>query len=160
MYQHILYQPLPLRPTKRKSLNLATWFFIIAVALRSSAEKFSSFPAEMWTVVPSSMSPSETTLNATGRVLLQRQWDGNTLHTKFGESVLTSSPGYSANASHMDLSPFTFRGKTEVSIVVMVSVVWLWMLTTTRRSMHYDVSASRPTLYMFSQVLSFQELVT
>ena len=30
--------PRPLRPTKRRSLNLATWFFMTAEALRSSAE--------------------------------------------------------------------------------------------------------------------------
>ena len=32
------HSPRPLRPTKRRSLNLATWFFMTAEALRSSAE--------------------------------------------------------------------------------------------------------------------------
>ena len=40
--------------------------------------------------------------------LLHLQCDGNTLQTKFGESVLTSSPGYSASASMSDRSPSNF----------------------------------------------------
>lgn len=32
------YIPLPLRPTNLRSLNLATWFFMAAVAFLSSAE--------------------------------------------------------------------------------------------------------------------------
>lgn len=57
----VLRVPLPLRPTKRRSLNRATWFLMAAVALRSSAEKFSSFPAMTVTKVPSGMSPRATT---------------------------------------------------------------------------------------------------
>jgi len=88
--------PLPDLPTKRRSLNRATWFFIIAVEFRSSAEKLSSLPANIVTVTPSGISPlNPTTLKATGNVLLHLQCDGNTLHTKFGESVFTSSPGVS-----------------------------------------------------------------
>lgn len=115
-----LFLPLPLRPTNRKSLNRATWFFITAVALRSSAAKFSSLPAAIETRTPSGISPSATTLNATGRVLLHLQCDGNTLQTKFGESVFTSSPGYSASASMSDRSPLIFRGPALSVVVVMV----------------------------------------
>lgn len=112
--------PLPLRPTNRKSLNRATWFFITAVELRSSAAKFSSLPAAIETITPSGISPSATTLKATGRVLLHLQCDGNTLQTKLGESVFTSSPGYSARASMSDRSPLIFRGPALSVAVVMV----------------------------------------
>lgn len=112
--------PLPLRPTNLRSLKRATWFFITAVAFRSSAAKFSSLPAAMVTRTPSGISPSATTLKATGRVLLHLQCDGNTLQTKFGESVLTSSPGYSASASMSDRSPLIFRGPVLSVAVVMV----------------------------------------
>lgn len=91
-----------------------------AVQFRSSAEKFSSFPAAMHTRTPSGISPSDTTLNATGSVLLHRQCDGNTLQTKFGESVFTNSPGYSDNASISDLSPLILRGPGFSVAVVMV----------------------------------------
>lgn len=112
--------PLPLRPTNLKSLKRATWFFMTAVALRSSAAKFSSLPAAIETRTPSGISPSATTLNATGSVLLHLQCDGNTLQTKFGESVFTSSPGYSASASMSDRSPLIFRGPAFSVAVVMV----------------------------------------
>lgn len=112
--------PLPLRPTNRRSLKRATWFFMTAVALRSSAAKFSSLPAAIETSIPSGISPSATTLNATGSVLLHLQCDGNTLQTKFGESVFTSSPGYSASASMSDRSPLIFRGPAFSVTVVMV----------------------------------------
>ncbi len=56
--------PRPDRPTNLKSLNLATWFFIIADPFRSSAQKFSSFPARIVTTVPSSTSPSAITCAA------------------------------------------------------------------------------------------------
>ena len=114
------FSPLPLRPTNLKSLKRATWFFITAVALRSSAAKFSSLPAAIETRTPSGISPSATTLNATGSVLLHLQCDGNTLQTKFGESVFTSSPGYSASASMSDRSPLIFRGPAFSVAVVMV----------------------------------------
>lgn len=55
--------PRPDRPTNRKSLNLATWFFMIAVAFRNSPQKFSSLPALIMTWVPSLTSPNATTLN-------------------------------------------------------------------------------------------------
>lgn len=112
--------PLPLRPTNLRSLKRATWFFMTAVAFRSSAEKFSSLPAAIETRTPSGISPSATTLNATGSVLLHLQCDGNTLQTKFGESVFTSSPGYSASASMSDRSPLIFRGTAFSVAVVMV----------------------------------------
>lgn len=87
--------PRPDLPTKRRSLNLATWFFMYATEFRSSAQKFSSLPAAMVTLVPSLTSPRATTLKATGRVLLDRQWAGKTEHTKFGLPVPTNSPGWS-----------------------------------------------------------------
>lgn len=73
--------PRPLRPTKRRSLNFATWFFITAVWLRSSPQKFSSLPAITVTRVPSFTSPNATTLNAPGSVLFDRQCVGNVVHT-------------------------------------------------------------------------------
>ena len=73
--------PRPLRPTKRKSLNFATWFFITAVQFRSSPQKFSSLPAITVTRVPSHTSPNATTLNAMGRVLLDRQCVGRVVQT-------------------------------------------------------------------------------
>ena len=60
--------------------------------------------------MPSGMSLSDKTLKGTGSVLLQRQCEGNTLHTKFGLSVRTSSPGYSASTSENVLSPLNFFG--------------------------------------------------
>lgn len=39
------------------------------------------------------------TLKATGSVLLHLQWDGSTEHRKFGLSVRTSSPAWSARTS-------------------------------------------------------------
>ena len=97
--------PLPERPTNRRSLKRATWFLKVAMAFRSSAAEFSSFPAVRITLVPSAISESERTLKGTGRVLLQRQCDGSIVHTKLGLSVVTSSPGYSASSSEKVLSP-------------------------------------------------------
>lgn len=102
--------PLPDLPTNLKSLNRATWFFIDAELLRTSAAQFSSLPAVRITFVPSGISLNDKTLKGTGSVLLQRQCEGNTLHTKFGLSVRTSSPGYSANTSENVLSPLNFFG--------------------------------------------------
>ena len=84
--------PLPDLPMKRRSLNLATWFFMTAVPLRSSALQFSSLPARTVTNVPSSMLPRQTTLNAAGRVLLERQWVGREEHKTHGLPVRTNSP--------------------------------------------------------------------
>lgn len=81
--------PRPLRPTKRRSLNLATWFFMTAVQLRSSPHQLSSFPARIVTMVPSPTSVKATTLNATGRVLLERQWFGSAEHKMYGLPVRT-----------------------------------------------------------------------
>lgn len=67
---------------------MATWFFIRAVEFLSSAQQFSSLPARTVTKVPSPTSPRATTLKATGRVLLDLQWAGNTLQTKCGEPVI------------------------------------------------------------------------
>lgn len=80
--------PLPLRPTNLRSLNLATWFFITAVEFRSSAQQFSSLPARTVTMVLSPTSPKATTLNATGRVLLDLQCTGKTVHTRCGEPAI------------------------------------------------------------------------
>lgn len=81
--------PRPLRPTKRRSLNLATWFFITAVQFRSSPHQLSSFPARIVTIVPSPISLRATTLNATGSVLFERQWFGRAEHRIYGLPVRT-----------------------------------------------------------------------
>ena len=99
------HTPLPDRPTKRRSLKRATWFFMMAVAFLNSAAQLSSLPAERITLVPSGISVSEMTLKGTGRVLLQRQCEGRTLQTKLGLSVRTSSPGWSASTSLKLFSP-------------------------------------------------------
>lgn len=83
--------PRPERPMKRRSLNLAMWFFMTAVALRSSALQFSSFPARTETIVPSSIPPRHTTRNAVGSVLLERQCVGSDEHKTHGLPVRTSS---------------------------------------------------------------------
>lgn len=92
--------PRPLRPTNLKSLNLATWFFMTAVQLRSSAQQFSSFPAFKVTIVPSGTSSNATTLKAMGRLLLLLQCVGNTLHKMLGDPVCTSSPWLSWRLSY------------------------------------------------------------
>lgn len=86
-----MYVPRPLRPTKRRSLNFATWFFITAEQLRSSAHQFSSLPAFIVTIVPSPTSASDTTLKATGSVLFDLQWFGNAEHRKYGLPVRTEN---------------------------------------------------------------------
>lgn len=91
--------PRPLRPTNLRSLNLATWFFITAVQLRSSPHQFSSFPALIVTIVPSGMSSKATTLKAHGRLLFDRQWFGSAEQRIDGEPVVTSSPWYSCSSS-------------------------------------------------------------
>lgn len=53
--------PRPLLPKNRRSLNRDTLLFITAVAFRSSAEQFSSFPAITVTCVPSGISDNATT---------------------------------------------------------------------------------------------------
>lgn len=84
--------PRPDLPMKRKSLNLATWFFMTAVPLRNSALQFSSLPARTVTSVPSSMLPKQTTRKAAGSVLFDRQWVGNEEQRTHGLPVRTSSP--------------------------------------------------------------------
>lgn len=81
-WQRQLGSPLPLLPTNLRSLNLAIWFFIRAVAFLNSAQEFSSFPALTVTTVPSLTSPSATTLKATGNVLFDLQCVGSWLHRK------------------------------------------------------------------------------
>ena len=54
--------PLPLLPMILRSLNLATLFFITWELFLSSPQKFSSLPILRFTIVPSSMSLSRTTL--------------------------------------------------------------------------------------------------
>lgn len=97
--------PLPDLPTNLKSLKRATWFLKVAVAFLRSAALFSSLPAVNMTFVPSKTSLRESTLNGTGKVLLQRQWEGRIVQTKLGLLVRTSSPGYSAKTSENVLSP-------------------------------------------------------
>lgn len=89
--------PRPLRPTKRRSLNFATWFFMTAVQLRSSPHQLSSFPARIVTMVPSPTSVKATTLNATGRVLLERQWFGSAEHKMYGLPVRTVKQNFKIN---------------------------------------------------------------
>lgn len=57
-----------------------------------------------WQGVPSWTSPSATTLNATGRVLFDRQWVGRVEQTMCGEPVRVSSPGCSAMSESIVLS--------------------------------------------------------
>lgn len=114
------YSPLPLLPTNLRSLNLATWFFISAVEFRSSAQQFSSLPARTVTRVPSPTSPRATTLNATGRVLLDRQWVGNWLHKKYGEPVIKSNaPFYYTKLFYI---------KTEFILIKLSFVSIKWQL--------------------------------
>lgn len=51
------------------------------------------------TSVPSTMSPRATTLKATGRVLLDLQCGGRTVHTNIGDPVRINSPGCSDRKS-------------------------------------------------------------
>ena len=97
--------PLPDLPTNLRSLKRATWFLKVAVAFLRSAALFSSLPAVSMTFVPSKTSLRESTLNGTGKVLLQRQWEGRIVQTKLGLLVRTNSPGYSAKTSENVLSP-------------------------------------------------------
>lgn len=83
----------------------------------SSAQQFSSLPARTVTSVPSPTSPSATTLNATGSVLLERQCGGSTVHTKWGLPVRTSSPGCSDRKSPRVRS-------ARMSDVIFVYVSW------------------------------------
>ena len=71
--QTMFILPRPDRPTNLRSLKRATWFLKVVVALRSSADTFSSLPAVSTTFVPSGTSESDRTLNGSGRVLLHRQ---------------------------------------------------------------------------------------
>lgn len=86
----VRYIPRPLRPTNRRSLNFATWFFMTAVQFRNSAHQFSSLPAFIVTIVPSPTSASVTTLNATGSVLFDLQWFGSDEHKIYGLPVRTA----------------------------------------------------------------------
>lgn len=114
---HLKHSPRPLRPTNLRSLNFATWFFITAEQLRSSAQQFSSLPARTVTSVPSPTSPNATTLKATGNVLFDLQCGGNTVHTKWGLPVRTSSPGCSERKSPSVRS-------ARISDVILVYVSW------------------------------------
>jgi hypothetical protein len=111
--------PLPERPTNLRSLKRATWFLNVAVALRSSAALFSSFPAVRITLTPSLTSLRDSTLNGDGRVLLHRQCAGSIEHTKLGELVRTSSPGCSARTSENVLS--TRKGSEPCAAAVEVA---------------------------------------
>lgn len=100
----LFFSPRPLRPTNLKSLNFATWFFMTVVQFLSSPQKFSSFPHIKWQGVPSCTSPNATTLNATGKVLFDRQWVGRVEQTMWGDPVRVSSPGCSAISESIVLS--------------------------------------------------------
>lgn len=98
---NVSHSPRPLRPTNRKSLNFATWFFITVVQFLSSPQKFSSLPHMRCTGVPSGISPSATTRNAPGSVLFDRQCVGSVEQTMCGEPVRVNSPGCSAMIESM-----------------------------------------------------------
>lgn len=98
------FSPLPLLPTNLKSLNFATWFFITVEQFLNSPQKFSSLPHMRWQGVPSWTSPSATTLNATGKVLFDRQCVGSVEQTMWGDPVRVSSPGCSAMSESIVLS--------------------------------------------------------
>lgn len=89
--EKLFYLPRPLLPTNRKSLNLATEFFMTAVQFLSSPHQFSSLPAFIVTIVPSPTSANATTLNATGSVLFERQCVGNAEHKIYGLPVRTAN---------------------------------------------------------------------
>ena len=63
-----------------------------AVPLRNSALQFSSLPARTVTNVPSSILPRQTTRNAAGSVLFDRQCVGSEEHKTHGLPVRTNSP--------------------------------------------------------------------
>ncbi|KAI9590484.1 hypothetical protein GQX74_008651 [Glossina fuscipes] len=67
--------------------------------ISSPKNEFSSLPARTVTIVPSIISPSETTLKATGNVLFERQCGGKTVQTNNGLLVRISSPGCSVKKS-------------------------------------------------------------
>lgn len=90
IFRRKVHLPRPLLPTNRRSLNLATWFFMTAVQFRNSPHQLSSFPARIVTMVPSPTSLKATTLKATGRVLLERQWFGRAEHKIYGLPVRTA----------------------------------------------------------------------
>lgn len=85
--------PFPLRPTNRRSLNLATPFFNLAILFFTSALQFLSLPADMITSVRSGTSLSVViTLNANGKLPLLRTCFGNFEQKIVGEPVCTNSP--------------------------------------------------------------------
>src|SRR6218665_877652 len=70
--------PLPLRPTNRISLKTADPSVMYPTLFRNSPQKFSSFPADMVTFVPSGTSPpAETIRKMPGRDLLALQCGGS-----------------------------------------------------------------------------------
>lgn len=115
------HSPLPDRPTNLKSLNLATWFFMMADELRNSPHQFSSLPALTVTSVPSDTSPKATTLNAIGSVLLDRQCVGSGVQIILGLPVRISSPGCSLITSVSRRSP----GNIKSVIVSGSSECWI-----------------------------------
>src|SRR6218665_2092257 len=87
--------PLPLLPTNRKSLNIATWFSMNAMLFLSSAHRLSLLPADSVTFVPSLTSPNATTMKAAGRDLFDLQCSGSNVQTTFGHPVRTRFPEWS-----------------------------------------------------------------
>lgn len=85
--------PRPERPTKRRSSNTAKFSTNSEVGFFSSAASLSSLPADRITLVPRGSCVSEASVKGAGRYLLQRQWQGRTLHTKLGLSVQTNLLG-------------------------------------------------------------------
>ena len=85
------------------------------------------------TFVPSITSLRAKTLKGTGNVLLHLQCVGSIVQTKFGLSVRTSSPGYSAKSSEKDFSPLNrFEGgmPSELQLEVVSDAMISFMCST------------------------------
>lgn len=151
LYDSKIYLPRPLRPTNRKSLNLATWFFITAVQFRSSAHQFSSLPAFIVTEVPSPTSANATTLNGTGSVLFDRQWFGSAEHRIYGLPVRTVMKYIKNSILSCSLSFFYFdelfiiseEGKhchmcvrLECFVSLLLSFVWSEAISATENTLY------------------------
>lgn len=81
------FLPRPLLPTKRKSWKCAYWPLNSAVLFLTSAQKFSSLPADKHTRVPSAIGQSASTTNGVGNALFDRQWLGNVEQNTSGWAV-------------------------------------------------------------------------
>uniref|UniRef100_A0A1B0AM03 Uncharacterized protein n=1 Tax=Glossina palpalis gambiensis TaxID=67801 RepID=A0A1B0AM03_9MUSC len=96
---------------------------------------FSSLPARTVTIVPSIISPSETTLKATGNVLFERQCGGKTVQTNSGLLVRISSPGCSVKKS-----PRVRSAKISDVILVGCGIGGIAATICCRRKMHFVVA--------------------